>query len=313
MLNLRDRLALSYYDNSDIATISLSFSKANPSLVAVPIHSLKLIPKIRKKLNEFRKKRVVIKKNIRKKLAIFIPYRNRAEHLKIFIPKIGNFLKKQRIKYEIFVIEQKDSGFWNKGALFNIGVEKYGKNFDYYCFHDVDLVPIKADYSYFSQPIRLISEYSEKNKEIYKKSAQGKYNHHFGGAVSLTKEAFEQINGFSNLYLHYGNEDDDFLMRLLLQGYIPIKNLSGYYLNLPHPKSKIVSPTGKISKNIFEKQKLRARFKRNKKHFSMVKRGIKPPNLEGLNTVQYRLFEEKKMQNYTFCSVYLLGKSLATL
>ena len=96
MRNIRERLATSYYDNSDIATISLNFSEINPSLVAVPIHSLKLIPKIRNKLNEFRKKRVLIKKNIRKKLAVFIPYRNREEHLKIFIPKIEDFLKKQK-------------------------------------------------------------------------------------------------------------------------------------------------------------------------------------------------------------------------
>ncbi len=313
MRNIRERLATSYYDNSDIATISLNFSEINPSLVAVPIHSLKLIPKIRNKLNEFRKKRVLIKKNIRKKLAVFIPYRNREEHLKIFIPKIEDFLKKQKIKYKIFVIEQKDSGFWNKGALFNIGVKKYGKNFDYYCFHDIDLIPIKANYAYFSQPLRLISEYSEKKKEIYKKLAQGEYNHHFGGVVSLPKEAFEKINGFSNLYLHYGNEDDDFLLRLLLQGYIPIKDLSGYYLSLPHKKSKIIAPSGKISKNIFEKRKLKVRFKQNKKYFSMIKRGIKAPTLEGLSTVQYRLFEEKKKQNYTFYSVYLLGESLATL
>ena len=313
MLQFPDRFARSYYSDSDVATISLNFSKTNPSLVAVPIHSLRLIPKIRKKLNEFRKKRIVIKRNNHKKLAIFIPYRNRAEHLKRFIPKIQVFLKKQKINYKIFVIEQKDSGFWNKGALFNIGVRKYGKNFDYYCFHDIDLIPIKADYFYYNQPMRLVSKYSEQNKTIYKKQAQGEYNHHFGGVVSLPKEFFEKVNGFSNLYLHYGNEDDDFLMRLLLYGYIPIKDLSGYYLNLPHAKSKIVLPSGKTSKNFFEKQKLKARFKKNKKHFSMVKRGIKLFNSEGLSTVQYNLSVEKKAQSYTFCSVYLLGESLSVL
>ena len=89
-------------------------------------------------------------------------------------------------------------------------------------------------------------------------------------------------------------------MRLLLYGYIPIKDLSGYYLNLPHAKSKIVLPSGKTSKNFFEKQKLKARFKKNKKHFSMVKRGIKLFNSEGLSTVQYNLSVEKKAQSYTF-------------
>ena len=95
------------------------------------------------------------------------------------------------------------------------------------------------------------------------------------------------MNGFSNLYLHYGNEDDDFLMRLLLQGYIPIKDLSGYYLNLPHHKIKLLQ-SGKISKNVFEKWKLKTRFKKNKKHFSMIKRGVKPSDSEGLTSIKGR-------------------------
>ena len=40
-------------------------------------------------------------------------------------------------------------GFWNKGALFNIGVQKYGKN-TYYCF--CILIPINSRLD-FSHPI----------------------------------------------------------------------------------------------------------------------------------------------------------------
>ena len=226
MLQFPDRFARSYYSDSDVATISLNFSKTNPSLVAVPIHSLRLIPKIRKKLNEFRKKRIVIKRNNHKKLAIFIPYRNRAEHLKRFIPKIQVFLKKQKINYKIFVIEQKDSGFWNKGALFNIGVRKYGKNFDYYCFHDIDLIPLKADNQnalfYYNQPMRLVSQITlvEQNKTIYKKQAQGEYNHHLWRSSSLPKEFFAK-NGFKKLDLMEADKIDAIIIlwKICFSGY----------------------------------------------------------------------------------------------
>ena len=47
-------------------------------------------------------------------------------------------------------------------------------------------------------------------------------------------------------------------------------------------RAKLFYLVEKLQKNFFEKQKLKARFKKNKKHFSMVKRGIKLFNSEGL-------------------------------
>lgn len=39
-------------------------------------------------------------------IALIIPYRNRTEHLNIFLRNIHPFLQKQRLDYTIFVIEQ---------------------------------------------------------------------------------------------------------------------------------------------------------------------------------------------------------------
>lgn len=40
------------------------------------------------------------------KVAIIIPYRNREEHLRLFIQHMHPFLQRQQIDYGIFVVEQ---------------------------------------------------------------------------------------------------------------------------------------------------------------------------------------------------------------
>ena len=42
----------------------------------------------------------------RQRVAIVIPYRNREEHLKLFVSYMHPFLQKQSIEYQIFVVEQ---------------------------------------------------------------------------------------------------------------------------------------------------------------------------------------------------------------
>ena len=41
------------------------------------------------------------------------------------------------------------------------------------------------------------------------------YKGYIGGVFGIPGEAFEKVNGFSNLYFGWGREDDDFRERLL--------------------------------------------------------------------------------------------------
>ena len=309
MFQIKHRLQFSYCADTDIASICLKDKKRNPAIAPVPIHTLHLISSVRAKLNLIRKKEIVLKSSTQKKLAIFIPYRNRLEHLKIFISKITKFFEKTKIHFRIFVIEQQDHSFFNRAALLNLGVREFGDNFDYYCFHDVDLIPLKADYACYNQPLRLVSAIADAKNKIPKQPGKGIYNHHFASVVSITKEAFLDINGFSNLYHHYGLEDDDFFFRLLLKKYIPCVNLSGYYLSLPHSASQKILPDGKVSRTFLEKRQLKNQIKKNKKLFSSVKRGLKNPFTEGLNTLEYKIISVQDNKDYVFCSAYLLASA----
>lgn len=41
------------------------------------------------------------------------------------------------------------------------------------------------------------------------------YENYFGGVCAISKEHFEMINGFSNMYFGWGGEDDDIHDRLV--------------------------------------------------------------------------------------------------
>jgi hypothetical protein len=144
------------------------------------------------------------KKEAKKKLAIIVPYRNRESHLNIFVPYIEEYLD-DKFEYKIFVIEQKDNKPFNRGKLLNAGFKESGSDFDYYCFHDVDMLPIEADYSYCEQPTHLANTVD---------GEQSFYNY-FGGVTILSKLDFKIINGYSNEYWGWGFEDDDLLQRCI--------------------------------------------------------------------------------------------------
>ena len=78
------------------------------------------------------------------RVAIIIPYRDRATHLPIFLNNIHPFLMKQQIEYGIFLIEQIAEGLFNRAALMNIGFSEALKMNDWDCFifHDIDLLPL---------------------------------------------------------------------------------------------------------------------------------------------------------------------------
>lgn len=63
----------------------------------------------------------------RTKLAVIVPFRNREDHLKIFLHHMHPIFQRQLLDYRIFVVEQTPKEDFNRGALMNIGnVSKVG-------------------------------------------------------------------------------------------------------------------------------------------------------------------------------------------
>jgi predicted glycosyltransferase involved in capsule biosynthesis len=141
-----------------------------------------------------------------KNLSLIIPFKNREEHLEGLWKNLTKCL--ENINTEIIIVEQSNKPC-NPALLKNIGA-KNSKNADYFCFHDVDMVPYleTADYSYFNGVVHLATMASQYKYKM-------PYTEYFGGVLIADKEEFLRTNGFSNEFWGWGAEDDNFRDRCL--------------------------------------------------------------------------------------------------
>jgi len=157
---------------------------------------------------------------------ILVPYRDRAEHLKQFIPAITDVVKDARI----FIVEQADKGPFNRGALFNAGFKETESLNGYFILHDIDLIPRKGavDYSYCEYPTHLSAHCSQFNYKL-------PYENIFGGVVVVNAGHFKAVNGFPNALRGWGGEDDLFYQSFIARG-IQVKRKNCWFESLPHPR-----------------------------------------------------------------------------
>lgn len=151
--------------------------------------------------------------DVAQNVAIVVPYRNRAEHLKIFVHYMHLYLVNQNaINYQLFIVEQNDSLPFNRGNLLNIGfheAQRIDPSFNCFIFHDVDILPSNLKQLYTCSDIpRHMCPYLDKFRYVLS------YPNLFGGVISIKPEHFVQANGYSNAYSGWGGEDDDFYKRI---------------------------------------------------------------------------------------------------
>ena len=140
------------------------------------------------------------------KLGIIVPYRNRPNQLKNFTERIADLID---VPYELIIVEQVDDKEFNRGKLLNIGFLKaISLDCDYVVFHDIDMLPIKADYSYSDTPVHLISEF-----DLPEGVSRELFDDYFGGVTLFPVNIFRQVNGYTNEYFGWGFEDDNLLLR----------------------------------------------------------------------------------------------------
>lgn len=166
--------------------------------------------------------------------AIIVSYRNREDHLRRFTTYMHNFLRKQKIHYRIFIIEQSDTKPFNRAKLFNIGAVVALKNtFPCLIFHDIDLLPMNIGNIYACSRM---PRHMSSSIDIFRFNLP--YKEIMGGVGAIDSNKFKIINGFSNLYEGWGGEDDDFYRRLSIKGYVLDRFEAAYsrYVMLKHAK-----------------------------------------------------------------------------
>lgn len=167
-----------------------------------------------------------------KKLSIVVPYRNREQHLAQFVPFMEEYLKGlsgygEDFVPQILIVEQEDDKPFNRGKLLNVGFEE-SKDCDYFCFHDVDMLPVSSDYSPVDAPTHMATEAEQFGWKL-------PFEWYFGGVTMFDKESFGKINGFANEYWGWGAEDDDLFARCSTMG-IKTYRKPGRYRSLQHDR-----------------------------------------------------------------------------
>ncbi|KAK3761737.1 hypothetical protein RRG08_010354 [Elysia crispata] len=149
------------------------------------------------------------------RVAIIIPYRDRMHHLLILLRRLHPMLKLQKIDYRVFVVEQAGNDKFNRGKLMNVGfleALRFG-HFDCLIFQDVDLLPEDNRNLYMcdSYARHLAAAIDEMRYHVM-------YYNYAGGVIAMNKHNFRKVNGYSNFYWGWGNEDDDFSARIMEAG-----------------------------------------------------------------------------------------------
>ena len=159
-----------------------------------------------------------------KRLAVILPYNE--QHIENFTEHFKASVQEgEDLYYKLVFIKQKSNRPLNKGKLFNIGYMLHKDKYDYFCFHDSDLIPVsdECDYQYEEKPISLVGmrnkiEFGDQEKVQNFDDYTLPYEEYFGGAILFSKEHFQEVNGYSNEYWGVGYEDYDLLLRCVVKG-----------------------------------------------------------------------------------------------
>jgi N-terminal region of glycosyl transferase group 7/N-terminal domain of galactosyltransferase len=217
-----------------------------------------------------------------RRLTVVIPYRDRAHHLSQLLPELLAKLAEQDLSYRVLVVEQEAGALFNRGRLLNVGMQYSADSSDYFCLHDVDAVPIVANYLCPSQPLRL------GNRMLNCAGERVHDSYYFSGAVCIRKEHAYAVNGFSNEYWGWGKEDDDFFFRLLLAGFLCYFDLQGTFRDLPNP----------LHQRVRRKPVAPPHVKRNRQRRSRLLRGLSDPADDGLRTLHFNVVERVQHSSY---------------
>jgi hypothetical protein len=214
-----------------------------------------------------------------KRLAVVVPYRERAEHLEKLLPHLKAYFERDKLDRQIavsvHVVEQAGRAPFNRGMIKNSGYKLVRDSADYVCFHDVDYLPIWADYGWSAQPARLI---------WHGLTLQEDRDRFFGGVVLFDKAAFERVNGYPNAYWGWGPEDLELGYRCCFAG-LGFERRDGTYMALSHAHAGFTAP------GIYSEEARRT-------HGLWAERRLRLERLmaeDGLETVTFRPLQQKRL------------------
>ena len=143
--------------------------------------------------------------------ALWCRIRDRPAHLARFTEHVAAYFERDKadrhIPYRVLIVEQLDALPFNLGALRNIGFTLGAAASAYTCFHDLDYLPIWADYTWCEAATPLVW-YGAESRPVAPGRSPNRVGHtldsFWGGAVLMPNAAFAAIDGYSNGYWGWG-------------------------------------------------------------------------------------------------------------
>lgn len=227
-----------------------------------------------------------------KRLTIIVPYRDRAQHLEQFQEHVRAYFARDKvdntIPYRVLIIEQDQMLPFNRGALLNIGFVLAEPDCDYVCFHDVDYLPMWADYSYPDAPTPIVWYGAELRPIAPGKSefaAKHDLKNYYSGAMLVPNGQFRAAGGYSNSYWGWGFEDVDLKRRFDRAG-VELKRRKGTFQALDHDNHGFkldgsASPIAKVNEQLFDRRWAEGA----------------DPETEGVATVEYQIMRRMPLED----------------
>ncbi|XP_037643203.1 beta-1,4-galactosyltransferase 2 [Sebastes umbrosus] len=216
------------------------------------------------------------------KVAIIIPFRHRENHLKYWLHYLHPILRRQKIDYGIYIINQLGEDTFNRAKLLNVGYTEAMKDAEYDCFifSDVDLIPMddRNLYHCYDQPRHFAIAMDKFGFRL-------PYAGYFGGVSGLSKKQFLKINGFPNEYWGWGGEDDDIYNRITLNG------------------MKVSRPDVRIGRYRMIKHERDKHNEPNPQRFNKIQNTKNTMKKDGISSLTYRTIQVKRCPLYTNISV----------
>ena len=134
----------------------------------------------------------------------------------------------QGLRHQIFIVNQTDSKPFNRGALVNAAVQtlqsgtnssgraaRRRRGFDYLAIHDADRFPVNTNRSDCNMHTASYYTFPAPTPRVLNPDSFA------GGVLVLSTALYRAVNGFSNEYWGWGEEDNDLFLRLRWCGLPP--------------------------------------------------------------------------------------------
>jgi len=211
---------------------------------------------------------------------IIIPYRNRKEHLDLFIKDVIPLFEKYLKPFKVIIIEQEEGKLFNRGMLLNIGFNEYKDKSRFYFTHDVDIYPN-------NKCIKELYTKQEKNNVVGIYTSQCNT---LGGIIKFTSQNFQKSNGFPNNFWGWGVEDKALQNRVEYMKIQVNKNILNNYSNRFDYFNIKNDVDDRHKDNLFNNK---TSFEYNIFNTLTDSNKLKHINSSGLNTLGYKIISKE--------------------